>query len=65
MKTSLQKAEESISDLEDRVLEVSQAEQVRDNRYYIMRIDLENSMTPSHIMAIPFQEFQKESKEYV
>ena len=36
--STLQEAEECIGDLEDRIMENDQAEQVRD-KYYIMRID--------------------------
>ena len=47
----LQETEEYISDLEDRVMEINQAEQMRD-KYCITRIDLENSVTPSNIRTI-------------
>lgn len=55
----LQKVEEHISDLEDRVMERNQVEHVRD-KHCIMRIELENSVTPSSIITFTSQRFQKE-----
>ena len=50
MNSSMDEAEEQIDDLEDRVMESSQAEQKREKKLYKMRIDLENSVTLSNII---------------
>ena len=50
MNSSMDEAEEQIDDLEDRVMESSQAEQKREKKVYKMRIDLENSVTLSNII---------------
>ena len=44
--SKLEEAEKQINDLEDRVMEINQAEQVREKELCKTRIDLENSVAP-------------------
>ena len=46
----IQEAKEHISKLEDRVMETNQAEEARE-KYFIMRIGLQNSVTPSNLIT--------------
>ena len=47
----LEEGEELIRDLEDKVMESNKTEQVRGKKLCKMRIDLENSVTPSSIVT--------------
>ena len=57
----LQEAEEFISNLEDRVMGSNQAEQMRD-KYFMVTIDIENTVTPSSVITILLQGSQKREK---
>ena len=47
----MEEAEEQISDIEDGNMENNEAEQNREEKFWIMRVGLENSVTPSNIIA--------------
>ena len=49
--TKMEEAEKRISDMEDRIMEINEAEDKKERKLSIMKLDLGNSRTPSNIVT--------------
>ena len=62
MNSRLEKAEEQISDLEDKIMENNEAEQ-KEKKLWNMKINLGNSVTPSNIIIFVLYGPKRRRKE--